>query len=374
MYCSLKQEHVSSKYFNVLLDNSIISKSDLEGNITYVNENFVKVTGFSKDECLGKNHNILRHPDVKDEVFHELWTIIQKGDIFRERVLSRKKDGSDFWAETIILPLVDESTKKIIEYLAIRNDITEFLEIKREVYNQKIREKEQKKVSDAKNSFLILFSHELKTPLNAMINFSKYLLKNIEKVTIEKRKQLLTEIESSATKMLEDVNSLLDLSKLKSSKLHYNYSIFSISDALSEVVNEHLSLAKQYNTVISTCTNNEQYYINSDFYRFKQILANVLSNAIKYADKNVRIAVSTNEEICTITIEDDGEGVEDKEQIFNLFEQNEENIKTRDKNGTGLGLSFVSLLSKDLGVKYVLKDSIKLGGLSFNLNINLIKG
>ena len=166
-------DYIHLKYFNTLLEDSIVSKSDLAGNITYVNKNFEKITGFSASECLGENHNILRHPDTPDTAFKLLWDTIKAKKVFRSKVLSRKKDGSDFWADTTIIPLVDEQSSDIIEYIAIRTDITEFLEIKKEIKKRKQKEEEQKKVTEAKDSFLLLFTHELKTPLNAIINFTK---------------------------------------------------------------------------------------------------------------------------------------------------------------------------------------------------------
>lgn len=183
---AIKEEYINSKYFHVLLENSIVSKSDLEGRITYINDNFTKTTGFTKEECLGKKHNILRHPSNPIEIFQDLWNTIQSGKVWRERVLNKNKDGTDFWAETTIIPLQDDYTGEILEYIAIRRDITEFLMVQRQAQKEKIEKEEQEKISKAKENFLVLFTHELKTPLNAIINFSKYLSKHLNAGTIEK--------------------------------------------------------------------------------------------------------------------------------------------------------------------------------------------
>lgn len=367
----MNAKEANLKYFEILLENSIVSKSDLHGNITFVNDNFIEATGFSRDECIGKNHNILRHPDTLDSVFDELWKTIKNGDIFRERVLSRKKDGSDFWAETTIIPLLDENNT-IIEYIAIRRDITDLLYMKRMIQKQMVEEEKQLKIAKAKDDFLLLFTHELKTPLNAIINFSQYLLKNNDKINPTKREMLLNKICSSSKKMLEDVMQLLELSKLKSNKLKYNLSTFTINKAIDEVLLKHKSLCDEYKVTLSNYPAEQNIYIKSDFYRFSQILSNIISNAIKYSNGKVSLHVKEHNEYNEVIIEDNGNGVVDKEKIFEMFEQNDEDIKTRESKGTGIGLNFVKLLCKDLNIQYKVEDSKDLGGLKFSLIIRKV--
>lgn len=365
---------INLKYFDTLLENSIVSKSDLEGNITYINKNFEKITGFSAEEALGNNHSILRHPDMSDSAFKELWDTIKSGQVYRSRLLNKKKDGSDFWAETTIIPLIDNSLGEIIEYIAIRNDITEFLHMKRAINKQNIKEEENRKIAAAKDSFLILFTHELKTPLNAIINFSKYLLKHvaggtIDNIALKKRENLLTQIELSAEKMLIDITHLLDLSKLKANKLHYNIKNINLISILKEVIGEHGGIIDEYKTDISfdLCCNS--CIAKSDPYRVKQILANVLSNAIKYSHGKVKVSIVCNKEFNHIVVADNGDGISNVKGAFELFEQTEGNIETREQKGTGIGLYFVKLLCEDLKIKYFIEKSEELGGVKFNLVI-----
>ncbi len=245
--------------------------------------------------------------------------------------------------------------------------------MKKEIYKQKQKEAEQEKVAEAKDSFLLLFTHELKTPLNAIINFSKYLLKTgYENVPQTKRAKLLEQIVFSANKMLEDVIQLLELSKLKANRLSYNMSVFNIFEAISDVVDEHDSLAKEYDSAVYFCFKSNGYYMNSDIYRFKQILSNIISNAIKYSKSKVRLHVECRGDECDIFIDDDGLGIKNKKNIFELFEQDGDNKKN--KKGTGIGLSFVKYLCKDLDIQYKLEDSKELGGLSFKITVKLARG
>ncbi|MEN4045683.1 FIST N-terminal domain-containing protein [Sulfurimonas sp. NWX367] len=113
----------------------IISKTDLQGKITYVNEQFEKISGYKKSELLGKSHNIVRSPLIEADVFKDLWQTIQKGNIWHGTLSNRKKDGSLYYIKTHIFPIFDQN-HTIIEYLAIREDITDVIESKKAYENQ----------------------------------------------------------------------------------------------------------------------------------------------------------------------------------------------------------------------------------------------
>ena len=106
-------------------ESSIVTKSDLKGNITYANDNFYKVTGFAKDEVIGKPHSIIRHPDSDKETFKDLWKTISSKKVWRGKLKNRGKLG-DYWVDTAILPILDEDDN-IVEYIAVRHNITQMV-------------------------------------------------------------------------------------------------------------------------------------------------------------------------------------------------------------------------------------------------------
>ena len=288
-----------TQYFNALLESSVVSQTDIEGNITYINENFTTVTGYTEAEVMGKNHRILRHPTNPVSEYENMWETIKEGKIWRERVLNRNKDGSDFWADTIIIPFKDEFSGEIIQYIAIRRDITQMLEEKRAMVAKEQKAHEQMKLSEAKDSFLILFTHELKTPLNAIINFSQYLVKNmhrIDEIPKEKRMHLLEQIHKSATSMLQNVSNILDLSRLRNHKINFNYTLFNLKESIREVVERHHALALENHCEVTFMDDGSEPYISSDEHRFGQIMANILSNAIKYGHSKVEIFLFSDAE------------------------------------------------------------------------------
>jgi diguanylate cyclase (GGDEF)-like protein/PAS domain S-box-containing protein len=107
-------------------ESSIVSKSDLSGNITYANDNFCNVTGYTKKEVVGRPHNILRHPSNGKEIFKELWKTIKSKKVWKGILQNRGKD-KDYWVDISILPILD-AKGKIVEYIAIRHDITQMIQ------------------------------------------------------------------------------------------------------------------------------------------------------------------------------------------------------------------------------------------------------
>jgi len=97
----------------------IVSETDLKGNITYANRKFCEISGYTKEELIGKPHNIIRHPDMPKEAFAKMWSTIQSGQIWHGLVKNLRKDGKFYWVETEILPTKD-SHNVITGYVAAR--------------------------------------------------------------------------------------------------------------------------------------------------------------------------------------------------------------------------------------------------------------
>jgi PAS domain S-box-containing protein len=121
-----KEIGILKQYKEIVDENLIISKTDKRGIITYVNDSFEKISGFTKEELLGKPHNIVRHPDMKKEVFRNLWKTILSKKTWRGIVKNRKKNGEPYYVDTVIKPILD-SDGNIKEFIALRKDITDMM-------------------------------------------------------------------------------------------------------------------------------------------------------------------------------------------------------------------------------------------------------
>jgi len=118
------ERQLLQEYKDTVDRSSIVSKTDQRGIITYVNDKFCEISGYSYTELVGKPHNIVRHPDMSKEVFKELWETILGGKVWEGIVKNKRKDGSAYWVHSIINPIRDFNGE-IFEYIAIRQDVTE---------------------------------------------------------------------------------------------------------------------------------------------------------------------------------------------------------------------------------------------------------
>lgn len=129
-----REEHYKRlQQYGALLDElCLVSKGDLEGNITYANDQFCRVSGYKRDEMLGQPHNMVRHPSVPKTVFKRMWQHLQAGKTWRGISRNKTKDGNSYYADSVIMPLTDQNGN-VTEYIAARYEITELLEKRDEV-------------------------------------------------------------------------------------------------------------------------------------------------------------------------------------------------------------------------------------------------
>lgn len=127
---SLKNRQINNinsqmkKYIKIVDENVLTSSTDLDGNITYASEAFCEISGYSKDELIGTNHRIIRHSDMKESTYKELWETITSGKTWKGEIKNKKKNGDYYWVKASISPVFDNKGE-IISYTAIREDITD---------------------------------------------------------------------------------------------------------------------------------------------------------------------------------------------------------------------------------------------------------
>lgn len=128
----LNHECISGQYQNLVDATNIVSKTDIHGTITYVNSKFIEISGYSEDELIGKSHNIIRDPDMSSKVFIEIWQTIKSNRSWSGVLTNKRKNGEIYTVNASIFPLTDKNNT-IIEYIAIRHDLTELLCLNKKV-------------------------------------------------------------------------------------------------------------------------------------------------------------------------------------------------------------------------------------------------
>lgn len=116
--------------FDKLIDDYImLTTTDLDGFITYASKRFCKMSGYTKEELIGKNHNIVRHPDMPAELFQSMWKAIRENKNWKGKVKNLTKDGKYYWSESVVSPVFDQYTGEKIGYRSLRFDITGYKEV-----------------------------------------------------------------------------------------------------------------------------------------------------------------------------------------------------------------------------------------------------
>ena len=347
-----------SEYKKALDESALISKTDLNGNITYVNDKFIELCGFEQSELIGKKHNIMRHHDMKEEYFRNLWDSLKRNNLYKGTIKNLKKNGEYFYIDTTIVKITDLH-ENIPQYMAISYDVTKLVDARLEALN----------ASQAKEYFLSNMSHEIRTPLNAILGFVNLLIgEDISK----KHRRYLDIILNSGQNLLSIINDILDFSKLRSGEFTIEPKIFSVHEEISHTMELFVASASSKNiTITSFIDPTIPSELFSDPLRITQILSNFLSNAIKFTPDGgiISVEATCENEILNIRVKDNGIGIseEDIKQVFTAFAQAKHSPNVKNY-GTGLGLSICHQLAKHMNGE-VTANSILGKGSTFYLKI-----
>lgn len=229
--------------------------------------------------------------------------------------------------------------------------------------------REVERATQLKSQFLASMSHELRTPLNAIVGFSELLAEQTSGSLSDKQARFVGHVREGAKHLLQLINDILDLSKIESGLLELKAENFHISEAMPEVLSvvRPLAMAKKIN-IEST---GQSFAVHADRVRFKQILYNLLSNALKFTPDagSVRVESSAEGELVRISVSDTGVGIrpEDQQLIFEEFRQAGETTRGV-REGTGLGLAITKrLVERQGGTISVTSELAKGSCFSFTL-------
>ncbi|TAH75421.1 MAG: HAMP domain-containing histidine kinase, partial [Methanosarcina mazei] len=212
----------------------------------------------------------------------------------------------------------------------------------------------------AKTTFIVNMSHELRTPLNAVIGFSDLLLSETVGPLNEKQKRYTENISKSGNHLLDVINDVLDISKLELGNIELYYETVDVAGIIEEVQRVLSPLSADKNIIIESYIEKDLKTVIADRVKLKQILYNILNNAIKFSSENgkVNIYAEPREDMIEISVEDEGIGIQesDYEKVFQPFVQIDESI-SRKHGGVGLGLALVKRFVELHGGKVWVKAS-----------------
>ncbi|HUB27892.1 MAG TPA: PAS domain-containing sensor histidine kinase [Tepidisphaeraceae bacterium] len=342
-----------AEFYRVALNQlAIIAVTDHRGRITFANDQFCRISKYSRDELIGQDHRLVNSGHHPKSFFVELYHTITSGRVWRGEIRNRAKDGAIYWVDTLIAPFRGEDGQ-IKGYGAVRLDITE-----RKAADERMRLATQaaEEANRAKSQFLANVSHELRTPLNAIIGYTELMIdaladsKPDESFAVD-----LERIHLSGRSLLALINDVLDLSKIEAGKTETAAQSFDLRQLIQEVVAviQHMA-AKSRNRLDVVCPP-AVGQIQTDRNKLRQSLLNLLSNAMKFtAGGIVRLQADRTSQAdgdwVTIIVQDTGIGISPHhvQKLFQPFSQADEKIANQ-FGGTGLGLAITRALCRKMG-------------------------
>jgi len=343
LYTEAIRQH---EFFKTVVTESpaAIVTLDLEGRILSLNPTFQRLFGYTPDEAIGENLDLLLNTSDTLREAEEYTHDAADGKVARGIGKRRRRDGT--FLDVEFAGVAVEVAGEPVAVLAIYHDVTELLHARREA----------EEASQAKSQFLANMSHELRTPLNAIIGYSEMLQEDAEEIGQQQFVPDLGKIHSAGRHLLALINDILDLSKIEAGKTELFLESFDLKEMVRGVEATVAPLVRKNGNTLDVVLEEDPGTMVADLTKVRQVLLNLLSNAAKFTEAgHIEVRVATEGSDVVMNVSDEGIGMtpEQLERIFEAFGQADASTQKR-YGGTGLGLvisrEFCRLMGGDVEV------------------------
>jgi PAS domain S-box-containing protein len=349
------EEHI--RYQANLLENvsDAIVATDLDSRITRWNLAAEEIYGWHANEVMGKPLNDFLHTEYPDGTSQaQIFQQFMEQKLWKGEVTQTRKDGKRIVVSASVSLVTDDMTGAPTAMVALNRDITERKQVEENlrILNTKLEQRVSERTAElthanrAKDEFLANMSHELRTPLNTILGLSEILMEQRRGPLTEAQERALELITSSGQHLLGLINDVLEVSKIEAGKLQIHPDVISVKEVCESSLNFIKELALKKSITLDYWNNEEIARVYADPQRLKQILVNLLNNAVKFTPEKgnvgLEVEVNTEHDQIQFIISDTGIGIapEDLHKLFTPFTQLDSSL-ARQYAGTGLGLVLV---------------------------------
>ena len=311
-------------YKYALDESSIVAITDQKGIIKYVNHNFCKISKYSADELIGKDHRIVNSGFHSKEFIKTLWTTIAQGKVWKGELKNKAKDGTTYWVDTTIVPFLNDEGKPY-QYVAIRSDVTERKNVEEQIKRSNEKAIEYVSLLEHKNTQLVDFcsivSHNLRAPLINMSMLVDFLEQSEDE---DERNDVLTKMKPVVNHLMDVFNELVETLQV-TQDTQIDSDTIVLKECLRKVLRGFEAQIDEYEADIQLDPNHIPVLTFPHKY-IESILTNLISNALKYKSPNQKPKITINtvkksENIILLTVADNGLGIDlalHKNQVFKI--------------------------------------------------------
>jgi PAS domain S-box-containing protein len=318
--------------------------------VMFVNHAFTRITGYTASETIGKNCRFLQGTDHDQPELSKLRDAVEARHEWRGTLRNYRKNGTMFWNELSLFPVFD-AHGRLTHYVGLQMDVTE----RRKAEEELLRAKETAEAANrAKSEFLANMSHEIRTPLNGIVGS----IELMDRISLDdEHRRLVETIATSSETLLGLINDVLDYSKIESGKVALRVDPVQIRSLLEDCLQIAAIQAERKKILLAgTVDRKVPAFILGDALKIRQILINLIGNAIKFTEKGeVEVSVSlvhaeADRAEVEFRVRDTGIGIPEEMQslLFRPFVQADSSISKK-YSGTGLGLAISSRLATQMG-------------------------
>jgi PAS domain S-box-containing protein len=341
--------------------------TDTNAIIRYVNDAFLRVTGYTREEVLGRNPSLLNSGKTPKEAYDELWGALAAGHSWKGEFRNRRKDGTEYVEFAHISP-IRQADGRITDYVAVKEDITEKKRMGKELDRHRHHLEElvttrtaelqeaqsaAEAANQAKSTFLANISHEIRSPMNAIIGLTHLMRRDSPSPQQAER---LARIDTAASHLLSIINDVLDLSKIEAGRVELEQTDFTLQSILDHTRALISDQAQAKGLSVAVESSDVPGWLRGDPVRLRQALLNYAANAVKFTEYgSIKLSSDLLEEqgddlLVRFSVLDTGIGIapETQARLFEAFAQGDTST-TRTFGGTGLGLAITRRLAQLMG-------------------------